>query len=160
MIPSSLWGGKLPQIHSDEEYVQKVCSQCYTTSCSYVYVYFILIFQQHFLSSSIAMSNLVCLPFHNKYFNVHIIIQFTLALDWTNNKKNKSIFLYLIYDNYLLLMHNVKYDLIWQKYGPWWLYKAIAIKWGDLGRAGNLGRCLIGTYWGSPDRWHTLTQTN
>ena len=57
-------------------------------------------------------------------------------------------------------MHNVKYDLIWRKYSPWWLYKAIAIKWGDLGRAGNFGRCLLGTYWGTPDGWHTLTQTN
>ena len=56
--------------------------------------------------------------------------------------------------------HNVKSDLIWRKYSPWWLYKAIAIKWGDLGRAGNFGRCLLGTYWGTPDGWHTLTQTN
>ena len=60
----------------------------------------------------------------------------------------------------LAYMHNVKSDLIWRKYSPWWLYKAIAIKWGDLGRAGNFGRCLLGTYWGTPDRWHTLTQTN
>ena len=58
------------------------------------------------------------------------------------------------------VLHNVKSDLIWRKYSPWWLYKAIAIKWGDLGRAGNFGRCLLGTYWGTPDRWHTLTQTN
>ena len=56
--------------------------------------------------------------------------------------------------------HNVKSDLIWWTYSPWWLYKAIAIKWGDLGRAGNFGRCLLGTYWGTPDGWHTLTQTN
>ena len=57
-------------------------------------------------------------------------------------------------------MHNVKSDQIWRKYSPWWLYKAIAIKWGDLGRAGNFGRCLLVTYLGTLDEWHTLTQTN
>ena len=57
-------------------------------------------------------------------------------------------------------VHNVKSDLIWRKYSHWWLYKAIAIKLGDLRRAGNFGRCLLGTYWGTPDGWHTLTQTN
>ena len=56
--------------------------------------------------------------------------------------------------------HNVKSDLIWRTYSPRWLYKAIVIKWGDLRRAGNFGRCLLGTYWGTPDGWHTLTQTN
>ena len=57
-------------------------------------------------------------------------------------------------------LHNVKSALICRKFSPWWLYKAIAIKWGDLGRAGNFGRCLLGTYWGTPDGWHTLTQAN
>ena len=59
------------------------------------------------------------------------------------------------------VVHNVKSDLIWRKYGPWWLYRqsqSYTLK--DLWRAGNLGRCLLGPYWSTPDRWHTLTQTN
>ena len=74
----------------------------------------------------------------------------------TNFERPKSI----SYHNMRGPKHNVKSDLIWRKYSPWWLYEAISIKWGDLGRAGNFGRCLLGTYWGTPDRWHTLTQTN
>ena len=42
--------------------------------------------------------------------------------------------------------HNVKSDLIWRKYGPWWLYKAIAINPGASGHTKSWPNRLVATY--------------
>ena len=55
-------------------------------------------------------------------------------------------------------MHNVKSNLIWRKYGPWWLYRAIAINPGASRHTKTWSSRLVGIYRKIPNGSHAQTE--
>ena len=54
--------------------------------------------------------------------------------------------------------HNVKSNLIWRKYGPWWLYRAIAINPGASRHTKTWSSRLVGIYRKIPNGSHAQTE--
>ena len=63
-----------------------------------------------------------------------------------------------VWNRVLEILHSVKSNLIWRKYGPWWLYRAIAINPGASRHTKTWSSRLVGIYRKIPNGSHAQTE--